>query len=107
MYQYQILSWDKVVALLVVYCATLAFYRVFLHPVPSFPGPKLAAITLWYEAYYDLVHEGQYTFKIAEMHRTYGNFSTWHLFSSMSLFSNPWLIQFLSVSRANRPHQPP
>jgi cytochrome P450 len=38
----------------------------------SFPGPKLAALTLWYEFYYDIIHRGQYIWKIQELHRQYG-----------------------------------
>lgn len=76
---YQLLSWKAAAATLAtfaVYCVSLAFYRLFFHPLAKFPGPKLAAITLWYEAYYDLVLEGQYTFKIAELHKSYGKHST-------------------------------
>lgn len=69
------LSWKTAAAAFTVYCVTLVFYRIFLHPLASFPGPKLAAITRWYEAYYDLVREGQYTFKIAELHKIYGKCS--------------------------------
>ena len=49
-----------------------AFYRLFLHPLAKFPGPKLAALTRYYEAYYDVMRNGQYTFKIAELHKEYG-----------------------------------
>ncbi|KUJ06910.1 cytochrome P450 [Mollisia scopiformis] len=69
---YQLLSWKVAAATLAVYCGSVAFYRLFFHPLSKFPGTKLAAITRWYEAYYDLILEGQYTFKIAEMHKTYG-----------------------------------
>ena len=74
--RYQLLSLKVTAVTLVVYCASLAFYRLFLHPLAKFPGPKLAALTRWYEAYYDLVLEGQYTFKIEEMHKAYGKHST-------------------------------
>jgi hypothetical protein len=47
-------------------------YSVFFGPLAKFPGPKLAAATLWYEFYYDVVLEGQYTFKIKELHEKYG-----------------------------------
>ncbi|KAI0543943.1 hypothetical protein F4679DRAFT_566696 [Xylaria curta] len=57
-----------------IYYGTLVFYRLFLHPLARFPGPRLAAISRWYEAYYDVVRDGggQYTTKIAELHRIYG-----------------------------------
>ena len=57
---------------LIIYTISLAFYRLFFHPLARFPGPKLAALTRYYEAYYDVVQNGQYTFKIAELHRKYG-----------------------------------
>ncbi|ODH20230.1 hypothetical protein ACO22_05937 [Paracoccidioides brasiliensis] len=47
-------------------------YRLFISPLSKFPGPKLAAATLWYEFYYDAVLKGQYTFRIKEMHLKYG-----------------------------------
>jgi hypothetical protein len=47
-------------------------YSVYLGPLAKFPGPKLAAATLWYECYYDVILGGQYTFKIEELHRKYG-----------------------------------
>ncbi|KAI1778090.1 trichodiene oxygenase [Hypoxylon cercidicola] len=61
-----------VVASGVVFVATIVFYRLFLHPLAIFPGPKLAAATRGFEAYYDVVRKGQYTFKIAELHKKYG-----------------------------------
>ena len=57
---------------LIIYTTSLAFYRLFFHPLARFPGPRLAALTRYYEAYYDVVQNGQYTFKIAELHRRYG-----------------------------------
>ena len=55
-----------------VYCIFLAVYRLFFSPLATFPGPKLAALTLWYEFYYDVVKRGRYTWKIAELHERYG-----------------------------------
>lgn len=56
----------------ILYLTSLAFYRLVLHPLARFPGPKLAALTRYYETYYDVVHNGKYTFKIAELHEQYG-----------------------------------
>lgn len=70
----EVLTWQSIAAVLAVYFATLVFYHLFLDPLSQFPGPKLAAITRYYEAYYDLVQNGQYTFKIIGMHKKYGKF---------------------------------
>ena len=56
----------------IAYYGTLVLFRLFFSPLASFPGPKLAAISRWYEAYYDVVLGGQYTSKIAELHHIYG-----------------------------------
>ncbi|KAI1872361.1 uncharacterized protein JN550_004080 [Neoarthrinium moseri] len=63
---------ESIVATIVLYYVTLALYRLYLHPLAQFPGPKLAAVTRLYEGYYDLYQSGQYTFKIAELHKYYG-----------------------------------
>ncbi|KAI1379801.1 cytochrome P450 [Hypoxylon crocopeplum] len=54
-----LLSWQSIVSTIILYYVTLALYRLYLHPLARFPGPKLAA-------------SGQYTFKIAELHKQYG-----------------------------------
>lgn len=57
---------------LVGYFATLVIYRLFLSPVSKFPGPLLPAITRYYELYYDVILQGQYMYRIEEMHKQYG-----------------------------------
>ena len=58
--------------LFLIYIIGLAAYRLYISPLAKFPGPKLAALTLWYEAYYDIVKGGKYTFKLKELHDEYG-----------------------------------
>ena len=57
------------------YCASIAFYRLYLHPLAKFPGPPLAVISFWYEFYYDVVLSGRYTWKVEELHEQYGRLS--------------------------------
>ncbi|MCJ1457978.1 hypothetical protein MMC28_008347 [Mycoblastus sanguinarius] len=57
---------------LLAYYFSLAVYRLFFSPLAKFPGPKIAALTLWYEYYYDVVKRGRYSWKIKEMHEKYG-----------------------------------
>jgi hypothetical protein len=48
-------------------------YRLYFHPLAKFPGPKLAALTTWYEAYYEFIgHTGQYTVYFEELHKKHG-----------------------------------
>lgn len=56
----------------VVYCVGLAIYRAFFHPLARFPGPRLAAITGWYEFYQDIIHRGQFIWQIQRLHEQYG-----------------------------------
>lgn len=56
------------------YALSLLIYRLFFSPIAQFPGPKLAAVTSWYELYYDVVHKGKYLFEIEKMHDKYGEY---------------------------------
>lgn len=60
------------ILILTIYLVGGAVYRLYLSPLAKFPGPKLAALTLWYEFYYDVVKQGRYTWEIAKMHEHYG-----------------------------------
>lgn len=61
--------------LLLVYALCISMWRLCLSPLARFPGPKIAALTLWYECYYDVLKSGggMYIWKIEEMHKKYGN----------------------------------
>jgi hypothetical protein len=64
-------------ASLVVYGLGLVVYRLYLHPLAKFPGPKIAAVTSFYEGYYEIVKNGQYSRHISKLHDQYGT-STLH-----------------------------
>ncbi|KAI5368202.1 putative cytochrome P450 superfamily [Septoria linicola] len=54
------------------YTIYTAIFRLFFHSLAKIPGPKLAALTSLYEAYYDLWLPGKCPFKIKALHEIYG-----------------------------------
>lgn len=67
--------WDALCAVLLAYIAygaVLGVYRLYISPLSKFPGPKLAALTLWYEFYYEVVKRGRFAWEIKRMHEVYG-----------------------------------
>jgi hypothetical protein len=70
--------WTKFAILIgayVSYQLLKVLYRVTLHPLAKFPGPKLAALSYKYEFYYDGIKDGSYTDEISRMHDRYGTIS--------------------------------
>lgn len=67
-----LLSWTTVLVALVLLLVAKVIYQLYFHPLAKFPGPKLAAITTWYEGYYDIIKKGRYTFELARLHDKYG-----------------------------------
>ncbi|KAF1982274.1 cytochrome P450 [Aulographum hederae CBS 113979] len=56
----------------VLYVFALYVYRLLFHPLAKYPGPKLAAMTNWYEFYYDVILQGSFTSHIQHLHKQYG-----------------------------------
>nr|UWK22001.1 cytochrome P450 [Trichoderma rodmanii] len=75
-----LLARDAQPKLFVVLMAVLAiittltkwFYNLHLHPQRNIPGPRLAAMTGFYEFWFDVVMDGQYSAEIKRMHEVYG-----------------------------------
>lgn len=63
-----------VLALWIVVKLVCALYNISpMHPLSHVPGPKLAAMSVLYEFWYDMTFGGgRYTQRIKEMHRVYG-----------------------------------
>ncbi len=57
------------------YICCLSIYRLYFHPLSIFLGPKLAALTYWFDFYYDILNgpaAGQRIFEIEDLHARYG-----------------------------------
>lgn len=73
-------DWLELVRFVALYpfaCWTLfavanSIYRVTLHPLAKFPGPKLAGASYCYEFWYEVIYGIQYTQKIIKLHEQYG-----------------------------------
>ncbi|CAO2655658.1 Nn.00g044610.m01.CDS01 [Neocucurbitaria sp. VM-36] len=61
----------RIVFALLLYILTKALYRLYFHPLASFPGPRLAAATTLYNAYYDILTPGLVK-RLPELHKKYG-----------------------------------
>ena len=58
---------------LVVFLLAKIVYRLTLHPLASFPGPKLGAITNMYGGYFDLSPSSHsYVHVLPALHAKYG-----------------------------------
>ncbi|CAI7609831.1 unnamed protein product [Penicillium pancosmium] len=57
---------------LVAYFLVTIIYRVHIHPLSKFPGPRLAALTGLYEIYFAAWGTGSFEDEIDRMHEEYG-----------------------------------
>lgn len=56
-----------------LYRLSVVLYNISpFHPLSRFPGPKIAAVSYLYEAYYDWWRVGRYGKVIRDMHERYG-----------------------------------
>ena len=60
-----------------LYHLALGIYRLDLHPLAKFPGPKLAALTRWVETYHELKSPGgQFIWEYQKWHEQYGQYQS-------------------------------
>lgn len=57
---------------LVLLAVVQVIKRLYFHPLARYPGPLLAASTLWYKAYYDIVMDGGWAEHLERLHSVYG-----------------------------------
>lgn len=58
--------------LLVSTTVAQAIKRLYFHPLARYPGPLLAATTVWYKTYYDIVMDGGWAEHLEHLHSVYG-----------------------------------
>ncbi|PSN70347.1 cytochrome P450 [Corynespora cassiicola Philippines] len=64
--------WTVAITAIFLYATAKGVYRLYFHPLAGFPGPKLAALTYWYELYFDIIISGQYTAHLRKQHARHG-----------------------------------
>ncbi|KAI0016236.1 cytochrome P450 [Xylariomycetidae sp. FL0641] len=81
-------------------------YRLFLHPLARFPGPRLAAATGLYEAYFQCLRDGggRYWTEIERMHSEYGpivRINPWEV----HIQDSDWNSVYKYSSKASKPRR--
>ena len=63
-----------IVALYTIFIVVEGIRRVWFHPLSRYPGPRLAALTLWWQCYYDVFLNGggQLLAHLEPLHEKYG-----------------------------------
>ncbi|KAF3178847.1 hypothetical protein TWF225_004800 [Orbilia oligospora] len=57
----------------IVYLIGLAVYRIWFHPLSKFPGPKAAAVSEYWEAWWNIwPHKGGCLFEVERLHGVHG-----------------------------------
>lgn len=60
------------VGAMILFMISGAFSRLYLHPLARFPGPLLAALTGYYQTYFDIVKGGELIPQLQKLHERYG-----------------------------------
>lgn len=63
---------SSIIAALILRQLYTITYRLYFSPINHIPGPKLAAATIWYQFYFDVVKRGRLLWEIERLHKVYG-----------------------------------
>lgn len=56
----------------ILYTFWKSVYNLYFHPLRKYPGPRLAALSKWYEFYFDVYKGGRMPKNLVELHKVYG-----------------------------------
>ncbi|KAJ5158333.1 Cytochrome P450 [Penicillium coprophilum] len=54
-----------------IYIVVKAISRLYFHPLSDIPGPPLAAVSRWYDFYYNVIRDGTYSSQWPRLHKKY------------------------------------
>jgi hypothetical protein len=92
-----------------LYILCLFAYRLTLHPLAKFPGPRLAACSYWYEFYQDLIagpFPGQGAYNTDRLHEKYGMPSHSHIQLKRDWLTSQQDPSCASVQKSSRSKMP-
>lgn len=68
----QLNLWSSILLAALVVAASQVTYNVHFHPLARYPGPKLAAASLWWQIWIEVVTGQSLSLKLVELHGKYG-----------------------------------
>lgn len=68
--------------------------RLYLHPLSSFPGPRMGAVTSLYKTYYEVIKGGEMLEQIRYLHTIYGE-------SMKSVYLTQAKVVLITLNRAS------
>lgn len=66
---------EFLIGIVILWLVYTAYDRLYASPLAKFPGPRLAALTTWYQFYFDIVKGGRLPWHLAQLHRNYGEYA--------------------------------
>lgn len=81
------IAWTLISAVL-LYRVGIIIHRLYFHKLSKFPGPKLAAASTLYRAYFQIWRDGDHVAQATRLHETYGR---WLILREMKAESHVFL----------------